>query len=127
LTEAQGNSGGTDRNEQVLVLATSVGARSHSLLAVVATLDRTTIVGGVARTSSAPAPVVARLRSVPGDGVGEVMLLGWCVALIGTVMLARRLRTRVPAAVLYGVGSFVVVIALSQMYQAIDRLLPGTY
>jgi sortase A len=113
------------QSSQSLVLATSADSRGSSLEVVVATLDRAGSVRG--RVTSADSGTVGQLRAVPGDRVGLVLVLWWLAILGGAVYVGRRIGPRVPAAWVVVGLSIVGVIAVYQMYLAIDRLLPGTY
>jgi sortase A len=121
------NGGPGDPVDQALVLATSVSSRGQSLEVVVATLDQASTTGSPAASASASGQVVAQLRSVPGQRIGIVLFGLWLLVLAGALALARRFRPRLPPAFVYGACSVVVLIALFQLYLAVDRLLPGTY
>jgi len=125
--EVAASGGLVDQADQALVLATAANAngQSQSLEIVVATLDQASGLSGTPTLNSGA--VVAQVRAVPGQSIGIVFLLLWLALVAVAVSIGRRLRSRIPANVVYALISIVVLVSVYQMYVAIDRLVPGTH
>jgi LPXTG-site transpeptidase (sortase) family protein len=126
-------------SDESLVLATSAHIRGNDLQVVVATLYRAGLQGGagISRSGGAdagsgsggagPGGSATVLRSVPGDRVALLMVLWWLTILGGGAYLARKLKSRLAIGWIEIAGTVVAIVAVYQVYLAVDRLLPGTY
>ena len=117
--------GAAGQVDHSLVLATGGDSRGNALEVVVAILLPQGTTGDL--VGAAATGVTPDLRSVPGEGVGLVLLTLWGAILVAIVYFHRRLWLKVPGPVLVVTGSVAILIATYNLYLAVDRLLPGTY
>lgn len=112
---------------QALVLATADSTRgqSQSMKVVVATLDQPSAVN--LAPSAGASNVVAEFGVVPGDWIGFLLLVLWLVVMAAVLKLSASLKRRLPATLVSILGGLAVLVCLSEVYLAIDRMVPGTH
>lgn len=123
----QASGGTTTGAEQSLILATSASSRlnSASMLAVVASLDQASALAVAPSTTAGK--VVAQFGFVPGETAGLLFLGLWLLVIAGVIEGGRLLSKAAPLALILSAQLAVGVICVFQIYQAVDRIVPGTH
>ena len=101
---------------------TSTAPPRNGRIAVVATLDG----NPVAVPSRPPVLVDASQLGTTGDAVALYQAIGWALLFAATVVLAVRLYRRWPSRVAYVTTTPLLLMLLLLVFQALNRLLPGT-